>query len=330
MKIALDAMGGDYAPKEIVFGALDVAPILHHDLILVGDPHAIHELLPKACPSNIDIHPTSEVIEMHEKPLDAIRKKRDSSLVVGAELVKQGRAACLVSAGNTGAATAACLLSWRQMHGFHRPAIASEFPGKHRNFLLLDAGASPDVEPEHLVEFALMGRAYAEKIMGRPDPKVRLLNIGEEEGKGNAFTKQAFNLLSRHEWFDGNIEAKEMFKSDCDVVVCDAFVGNILLKTAEGVADLIVDLIREAVPVNKLAQLPYLPMKGLLRRLWARIDYAEIGGSPLLGLNGLCIICHGRSKAKAIRSALLQAQKALDNRLVEGSMEILSQTLEVK
>ncbi len=329
MNIALDAMGGDHAPEEIVRGAVDAAGHFHHTIVLVGDPARIEAFLPRPCPTNIEIHPASETIEMGEKPIDAIRKKRDASLVVGAELVKQGRAACLVSAGNTGAATAACLLAWRQMHGFHRPAIASPLPSLHGQFLLLDAGASPDVDPEHLVEFALMGRAYAQRLMGRHEPRVHLLNIGEEEGKGNAFTKQAFALLAKHAWFAGNIEGKDMFKADCDVVVCDAFVGNIVLKTAEGVADLLVTLIRDAVPKNQLAQIAYLPMRGVLRPLFKKVDYAEVGGSPLLGLNGLCLICHGRSKSKAIRNALMQAQMAVDNCLVDAIRDSISEEMGV-
>lgn len=319
--IAVDAMGGDHAPKEVVIGAVDAAHHTSHTIILVGDPVRIHEHLPSPCPSNIEIHPASEVVEMHEKPLEALRKKKDSSMVVGADLVKQGRADAFVSAGNTGAATAACLLSWRQMHGFHRPAIGSPIPRDKGRFLLLDAGASPDVDPEHLVEFAIMGRAYAAAMMGKDDPKVHLLNIGEEEGKGNAFAKQAFNLLSHHKWFAGNIEGKEMFRADVDVVVCDAFVGNVVLKTCEGIAELIIKMIRERVPENRWKRLAYLPLRNVLGPLKKSMDYAEIGGSPLLGLNGLCIICHGRSDSRAMSNAILQAQRALDAGLVERLCE---------
>lgn len=309
-------MGGDHAPREIVLGAVQAAPLMSHTIILVGDLDQIRPFLPAPCPVNIELHPASETIEMSEKPLEALRKKKDSSLVVGVELVKSGQAAAFVSAGNTGAVTAGCLLSWRQMHGFHRPAIASELPGRRQNFLLLDAGASPDVDPDHLVEFAFMGRAYARQVLGRENPKVHLLNIGEEPGKGNQFAKQAFTLLSKHDWFAGNIEGKDIFDSETDVVVCDAFVGNIVLKTAEGVGELIVKLIKDALPDSKLAQLPYLPMKNLMKGLWRKVDYAEVGGSPLLGLNGICMIGHGRSSAKAIMNALLLAQKAVNANLV--------------
>lgn len=316
MSLALDAMGGDHAPAEIVAGAVLAAPLVHHTITLVGDPNAISKHLPSPCPHNIQIHPASQVIEMEDKPLDAIRKKKDSSLVVAANLVKDGHAAAMISAGNTGAATAASLLSWRQMSGIHRPAIASMMPNKYGGFVLLDAGASPDVDPEHLVEFAMMGKAYAGNVLGRKNPRVHLLNIGEEEGKGNAFAKQTYSLLARHDWFSGNIEGKDVFRQPCDVVVCDAFVGNIVLKTSEGVAEFILATIREQVPTSPLAKLIYAPLRKLLAPLKKQMDYAEYGGSPLLGLNGVCIICHGRSNAKAIKNALLQAQTAVDNDLV--------------
>ncbi len=325
--IALDAMGGDHAPREVVLGAVEAASQLHHTLILVGDPAQIQAFLPSPCPPNIEIHPASEVVEMHEKPLDALRKKRDSSMGVGADLVKREIAACFVSAGNTGAATASCLLSWRQMHGFHRPAIASMIPRDQGRFLLLDAGASPDVDPEHLVEFAIMGRAYAQKMMGKAEPKVYLLNIGEEEGKGNAFAKQAFGLLSKRPWFSGNIEGKDMFHPEVDVVVCDAFVGNVVLKTCEGIAELIMKMIKREVPESPLQRLAYLPLKKVLAPLKKSMDYAEVGGSPLLGLNGLCMICHGRSDSRAIANAVLQAQKAIDSDLVEVLRESVRQEL---
>lgn len=319
--IAVDAMGGDHAPKEIVQGAVDAAATMPHSIALVGDPVQIGQYLPTPCPPNIEIHPASECIEMHEKPLDALRKKKDSSMAVGADLVKRDLAQAFVSAGNTGAATAACLLSWRQMHGFHRPAIASPIPKRNGRFLLLDAGASPDVDPEHLVEFAIMGRAYAAAMMDRPNARVHLLNIGEEEGKGNAFSKQAYNLLSRHSWFAGNIEGKDMFGEATDVVVCDAFVGNVVLKTCEGIAELIIQTIREQVPTNPVKKLAYLPLKSVLAPLKRAMDYAEVGGSPLLGLNGICMICHGRSDARAMRNAILSARRAVDANLAEGLRE---------
>ncbi len=310
-------MGGDHAPKAIVEGALEAAPLLKSMLVLVGDEAKFRLFLPSQLPPNIQLRQASQSVDMEEKPLHAYRTKKDSSLMVAARMVKEGEAQALVSAGNTGAASATSLLQWRQIAGIHRPAIASQLPNRHGGFVLLDAGASPDVDPEHLVEFAIMGRAYAQKLLGRPNPRVHLLNIGEEEGKGNAFAKQAYGLLTKHAWFAGNVEGKDMFAKPCDVVVCDAFVGNIVLKTAEGVAELIVDSIKREIPTSSGLRLLYWPVKKVTLPLRKQMDYAEIGGSPLLGLNGLCMICHGRSNPKAIRNALLMTERAIETGLVD-------------
>ncbi|MFN3728311.1 MAG: phosphate acyltransferase PlsX [Fimbriimonadaceae bacterium] len=314
--IAVDAMGGDHAPEEVVEGAVLAASEVKRSIMLVGDLSKIDRLLPKPCPTRIELHPASQVIEMHEKPVEALRRKKDSSLVVAANLVRDGVAQAMVSAGNTGAATAASVLAWRQAPGVHRPAIASLMPNRGDGFVLLDAGASPDVDPEHLVEFGKLGRAYASTVMGRSNPKVHLLNIGEEDSKGNAFTKQAFGLLSQYDWFAGNIEGKDMFFKNCDVVVCDAFVGNIVLKTAEGVAEFFMELMREQVPSNPVAKIPFLPLRKLVSALKKKGDYAEVGGSPLLGLNGICVIAHGRSNARAIKNAIRLADRAIEGGLV--------------
>ena len=316
MSIALDVMGGDHAPQEIVAGALLAAPELKMPLFLVGDVARIAPLLPANLPRNISIKPASQQVEMDEKPTEAFRKKKDSSLMVAIKMVKDGQAQAVVSAGNTGAASAFALLVWRQLPGIHRPAIISTLPNAHGGFALLDAGASPDADPENLVEFAKMGRAYAERVMGRKNPRVHLLNIGEEEGKGNAFAKQTYNLLKPYAWFAGNIEGKDMYAKPCDVVVCDAFVGNIVLKTSEGVAELIVKSIKDEVPENPVLRSLYWPVAKVTGPLRKRMDYAETGGSPLLGLNGLCMICHGRSNARAIKNALLLTQRSIESDLV--------------
>lgn len=320
MSIVLDAMGGDNAPEEIIKGGLEAAAQIRGDLILVGDQAAMKPFLPNPLPKNVRVVHASQVVEMDEKPLDAYRKKKDSSMMVGVRLVKEGEAKAFVSAGSTGSASATALLTWRQVAGVHRPAIGSQLPNHHGGFVLLDAGASPDVDPEHLVEFAIMGRAYAEKVMGRKNPTVHLINIGEEPGKGNAFAKQSFKLLSKFEWFAGNIEGKDMFNSRCDVVVCEAFVGNVVLKTAEGVAEMFAKHIRAGVPDNFMKSL-YWPVKKVMAPIRKHMDYAEVGGSPLLGLNGICVIAHGRSNAKAIRNAVLMADKAVGSGLVETIRE---------
>lgn len=317
--IVLDAMGGDFAPKEAVAGALEALPHLHYPLTLVGDTEAIQALLPEHFNSSqIQLCHASEVITMEDKPVAAIRQKKQSSIAIGIDLITSGQAQIFVSAGNTGAVAAASLLSWRQMSGIHRPALVSVMPNLYEGFVLLDVGASPDIQPQHLIDFAIMGRSYAETVLKRYNPRVHLLNIGEEEGKGNAFAKQAYHLLSKYPWFAGNIESKDAFHQHCDVILCDAFVGNIFLKTCEGVAEMMFKMIKDQVPKNPLLKLFYLPLKKVMKPISKKGDYAEQGGSPLLGLNNISIICHGRSNAKAIKNALLLAQKAIDGRLLEN------------
>jgi glycerol-3-phosphate acyltransferase PlsX len=328
LSIALDAMGGDHAPEAIVAGALEAAPHLRMPLLLVGDTEKLRAFLPAKLPNQIELVHASQQVDMADKPLDAYRKKKDSSLRVACRMVKDGRAQAMVSAGNTGAAVATAQLTWRQLPGIHRPAIVSPLPNHHGGFVILDAGASPDVDPKHLVEFAVMGRAYAQKMMGRPNPKIHLLNIGEEEGKGNVFAREVYQLLSGYEWFAGNIEGKGMYNEPCDVVICDAFVGNIVLKTSEGLAELIMDTIRSGIPKNRLLRLLYWPVRRVVAPLRPHMDYANIGGSPLLGLNGLCMICHGRSNARAIKNALLVTQKALENELVETLRDAAARELD--
>lgn len=329
MSIVLDAMGGDNAPGEIIQGGLDACSHIRGELILVGNLEVMKPYLPETLPKNVKLVHASQTVEMDEKPLEAYRKKKDSSMMVGIRLIKEGRAQAFVSAGSTGSASATALLTWRQVTGIHRPAIGSQLPNHHGGFVMLDAGASPDVDPEHLVEFAIMGRAYAEKVMGRKNPKVHLINIGEEPGKGNAFAKQAFKLLSKFEWFAGNIEGKDMFNSHCDVVVCEAFVGNVVLKTAEGVAEMFAKHVKAGVPDNLMKSL-YWPVKKVMAPIRKHMDYAEVGGSPLLGLNGICVIAHGRSNAKAIRNAVLMADKAVGANLVETIREAVHRDLGVQ
>ena len=315
IRVAVDAMGGDYAPEPIVTGTLDASALTDAELILVGDPTKMR--LPQRLPSNVRIVKADDVITMEDKPAEAVRKKLDASLVVCARMVKAKEADALVTAGNTGAATAVSLLSWGRIKGVERPAIGTFMPSRTGPFLFLDCGASPDVEASQIVEFALMGRAWSQKVMGIQDPKVGLLNIGEEPGKGNAFTKEAYGHLAPFPWFKGNVEGKDMFKSPPEVIVCEGFVGNMVLKSCEGVGEFIVAEILAAIPKGP-ARLLFAPLKFALKPLRSKIDYAEYGGSPLLGVNGICIIGHGRSNAKAIRNAILNAVKAVEGDLVKA------------
>jgi glycerol-3-phosphate acyltransferase PlsX len=316
MVIALDAMGGDHAPDQIVKGALEALSTLRCRVVLVGDESRLRSLLPATLPAGLSLRHAAQTVEMEEKPTEAFRTKKDSSLYIAAEMVRDGEAHALISAGNTGAATTFSLLLWKKLPGVRRPAIVSRMPNRDGGFVFLDCGASPDVDPEDLVEFSAMGRAYAQVVMGRKSPRVHLLNIGEEEGKGNAFSQQAFRLLKEHDWFAGNIEGKDMYNKPCDVVVCDAFVGNVVLKSSEGVAELIRSIISEAVPKNPILRALYWPVKKVSLPLKREMDYASAGGAPLLGLNGLCIICHGRSSARAIKNALEGTQAMLENDLL--------------
>lgn len=316
-------MGGDHAPGEIIKGALEAAPELRMPLLIVGHQERLRPFLPASLPPNVTVIHAPTEVGMGEKPTEAFRKKKDSSLMVCTQLVQEGRAAASVSAGNTGAAVTFSLLLWRQLPGVHRPAIAAFIPNQGDGFLLIDAGASPDVEPEHLLEFAIMGLTYARVSYGRTKAKVHLLNIGEEAGKGNAFTKRAYEVLADKPWFAGNIEGKDLFANDIDVVLCDGFVGNVVLKTSEGVAESIVKMVRDAIPQSPAVKWAYTPVRWAFAPLRKKVDYAEYGGSPLLGLNGLCTICHGRSNALAIKNALLKTQTMIEGRLVQSIGEAL-------
>jgi glycerol-3-phosphate acyltransferase PlsX len=318
MRIAVDAMGGDNAPREIVKGALAAARDINGDLILVGKPAELQGHLPKTVPSNVYIHPAADVIEMNEPPLEAIRRKKDSSLAVAVRLVAERECDAVVSAGNTGAATGLAKVKWKMIPGINRPAIATTIPSRAGHFILLDSGATPDCSAADLVDFAIMGSAYAAHVMGTTSPRIGLLNIGEEAGKGNQLVKRAHALMQeRVEGFIGNVEGRHVFSGNVDVVVCDAFVGNIVLKTGEALAEMMVGYIKESLPKNFLLRLPLPLLLGGLVSLKRKVDYSEYGGAPLLGVNGVLIICHGRSDQKAIRNAVRCAATAAEQHLCE-------------
>ena len=327
MKIAVDAMGGDYAPDEIVLGVIQAVESLDCEVVLVGDKDRLQKALeehgghknPK-----ITVHHASEVIEMHEHPGAAVRRKKDASVVVAARLVREGTCAAAVSAGSTGAAVAAALFGIGRIAGVERPTIATPIPSLSGTTMLLDSGANVDSKPKHLVQSAIMGSLYAEYVLGVKNPKVGLLNIGEEETKGNEQVLATYPLLKELKTihFFGNVEGRDIPKGTVDVVVCDGFVGNVVLKFGEGLAVAIIgllkDTIRQSGLIAKFASLLLLPV---LKVLKAKLDYAEYGGAPLLGLNGGFIICHGSSKAKAIKNAVRVAIEFTQQNVVEHIRE---------
>ncbi len=313
MRLALDAMGGDHAPQVTVAGAVDFVNLFDDiEVILVGDEQAIENELAGARmfpEGRLSIEHASQVIEMGEAPSQAIRKKKDSSLARAVELVKQGRADAIVSAGNSGAAMALALLKLRKMPGVDRPAIATIMPVR-RPFVLLDAGANVNCSAMNMLQFAQMGSAYCKIVLGRRNPKVALLSIGEEATKGNELTKTAFKLLEKSDLnFIGNVEGKDMFQGKADVVVCDGFAGNVVLKTSEGIAEETLKMLKREIVKIFTGRLGYMLLKPAINSFKRKTDYAEYGGAPLLGISGNCIISHGRSTSVAIRNALRVASE---------------------
>lgn len=319
MKVAVDAMGGDYAPREIVLGAIAACRELDAEVILVGREEELARELKEQAVSGLklEVYPASEIIAMDEHPANAVKKKKDSSLVVANRLVKEGSAVAVISAGNTGAAMTASLLTVGRIKGIKRPAIASPLPTNRGVSVLIDAGANADCEPDNLAQFALMGSVYAERVLGIPTPRVGLLNIGEEETKGNKLSSEAHQLLKAGKLnFIGNIEGKDIPQGVCDVIVCDGFVGNIVLKLSEGLAFALVDQLKKAILAGFLSKIGGLLIKSAFRDLKSKMDYSEYGGAPLLGIDGISIISHGRSNAKAIKNAIRAALKAADQGII--------------
>lgn len=335
MRIAIDAMGGDHAPEEVVKGALAAARDFGVGVTLVGDETEIRKYLPTQLPSGIEVQHASQVLEMGEAPTQ-VRRKKDSSIAVATRLHKEGHAQAVLSAGNTGAAAAAALFILERIKGVDRPGIATIFPTARRPLVLLDAGANVDCRPQHLAQFALMGAAYSRcitqiisstagdffgvsegsssadssgKAAQKTVPSVGLLSIGEEASKGNELTKAAWKLLQagassgEYEFF-GNVEGRDIGAGTVEVVVCDGFVGNVVLKVAEGLAKMFGAEMRRALTSDWRAKIGALILKPALGRFKKRLDYTEFGGAALLGVNGICIICHGSSDERSIYSAI--------------------------
>jgi len=314
MKIALDAMGGDRAPVGIVDGAYEA---VHEagggfDVYLVGREDVLGEYISEKGFNSPHVHiiNASEVIEMSESPATAIRRKKDSSISVAMRLHKQGEVEAVVSAGNTGAVVASSLLQLGRIPGIDRPGIAIFVPTMDGGTVLLDGGANSDCNPHNILQFAFMGSVYSETFMEKTNPKIGLLSIGEEKSKGNQLTREAYELLEKSDLnFVGNVEGRDIFAGKVDVVVTDGFVGNVILKFTESIIYYINSLIRDGVKDYPLSKLGALLMKPVFRRMKKKLDYAEYGGAPLLGINGVIIICHGGSSARAIKNALLAAHR---------------------
>jgi len=321
LRIAIDAMGGDHAPDEIVKGTLEAAnewKDTHY--ILVGDRQRIEASLAGATAPNLEIRHASEVIATDEEPVRAVRRKKDASMVVAGRLVKEGEADALVSAGNTGALMTVGLLVVGRIDGIERPGLAPMLPTKDdKGVLALDLGANMDAKPEHLLQYALMGSIYQRQVLGNAKPRVGLLNVGTEEAKGNELTKAAYELLSSAPIdFVGNVEARDVLQRNCDIIVCDGFAGNIMLKAMEGAAGMILGILKEEFTRNWRTKLAAAIMMPGLRGLRKKMDYKEHGGAPLLGVNGVVIKSHGSSDARALKNGLRQARVALQGNLVQS------------
>ena len=328
MNIALDAMGGDRAPAEPVAGALLANRELGLQVTLVGDPKLLQAELERhgPVPAGIRVEPASEAIAMDETPVQAVRQKKDASINVAMELVKRGEADAFVSAGNTGAVMASAMLHLKRVPGIERPAIGAMAPYTERGMLVLDVGANAECKPSYLVQFAHMGSVYMEKVLGVARPRVALLNIGVEASKGNDLTQEVYTRLQASPLnFVGNVEADGLHHGPADVLVTDGFTGNVAVKVTEGVADFIFDLLKSSLTSKLRYRLATLILRPALRDVRSHIDYSEYGGAPLLGVNGVVTVAHGRADSQAMRSALRVAQEAVAGGMLDGLRDALSE-----
>ncbi|MFT5698793.1 MAG: glycerol-3-phosphate acyltransferase PlsX [Desulforhopalus sp.] len=329
MHIALDAMGGDHGSKELIAGALLAIQETGLTVSLVGDENILRSHIETLAPDSktanlINIVHASQVIEMNEHPVDAIRKKKDASVMVAFDLVRRGEADAAVSAGNSGATMAAGIRKLGRLHGIARPGIASIFPTRKKPVVLMDIGANVDCKALHLFQFAVMASAFS-KIHGLDRPRVGLLTIGEETGKGNSLVKETYPLLANSSLnFVGNVEGRDLFQGDVDVIVCDGFVGNICLKVSEGLADAAMMMLRDEIMKSWFAKIGYLLARNAFKSFKKRVDYAEYGGAPLLGIDGIGIVCHGKSSAHAIKNAVLEAEKMATGNINQDILEGLA------
>ena len=324
IRIAIDAMGGDFGAEPIISGVIEALKEAEFKAVLVGDSNVIKPLIPQSYLKNIEFLEASEVISMADGATDALKRK-DSTIYKAIELLKNKEVDAVVSAGHSGATMSLATLRIGRLKNISRPAIATLMPNsKESATLVLDVGANVDCRSEHLFQFAIMGEAYAKEILGRKEPKVGLLSNGEEESKGNEVSKEAFKLVSRLDSFVGNAEGNQIFDGSIDVMVCDGFMGNILLKTSEGVADAIGKIIKKQIKKSPLAIAGSVLMRKVFKTLKKQVSYDEYGGAPLLGVNGCVIISHGKSNSKAIKNAIFQAIKFANSNINKVIEEELS------
>ena len=328
MKIAVDAMGGDFAPQAIVEGAYLAAKNHGVRVILVGDEDQVSKELSKYPTSKLPIylHHAPHVVAMHDSPSVVIRRMKDTSIKVAIDLSREGEATGIVSAGNSGAAMALAMYLFKKLEGVDRPAIATTHPTPNGLTVLIDSGGNVDCKAYHLVQFAMMGDAYAKYILGTKEPRIGILSNGEEEGKGNELTREAHEILSKADMnYIGYVEGRDLNSGEVDVIVCDGFVGNVALKISEGLWETISAILKWEAQDNIRAKVAYFLMKRAMRRLEKRLDYSEYGGAPLLGINGNCVISHGSSNGKAIMNAILLASNLAKNRLNEHLIQELKE-----
>ena len=326
MKIIVDAMGGDFAPGVVIDGAVAAVKEYDVEVVLVGDEAKVSSLLKKAKYSGdrISVIHATEVIEMSESAATSVRRKRGSSIVVGLNLVKEGRGDAFFSAGNTGAVVCAATLGLGLLPGIERPGIAIITPTLKGISLIIDVGANIDAKPSQLLQYGIMADAYSRYILNRTNPSVGLLNIGEEEAKGTGFIKETYELLEKSNLnFIGNVEGKDLFSGKCDVIVCDGFVGNIALKVSESAAETMQIFLKRHLLSNTMGKIGLLFLMPSLKRFKKELDYSEYGGAPLLGVNGVVIIGHGRSNAKAIKNAIRVAKEEVERKFNEKILEAI-------
>jgi glycerol-3-phosphate acyltransferase PlsX len=329
LRIALDAMGGERGPEEMVAGAIQAVEESDLDVVLIGDENILNRILQNHSQASSRLHivHASQTVSMNESPFEAIRRKKDSSIIRAFEQIKNGKADGVVSAGNSGATMASAIKSLGRLEKIVRPGIASIFPTLKKPLVMMDVGANVDCRPQHLFQFGVMGAAFSDNLFKIRKPSIGLLSIGEEGSKGNVLVKRAHELFSNSSLnFIGNVEGRDIFQGDVDVIVCDGFVGNVCLKVSEGLAEAIISMLRTEMSKSFLAKIGYLLAKQAFGNFGKRVDYAEYGGAPLLGVNGTGIICHGRSNAKAIKNAIKVAAEMIRSRVNGHILQLLSES----